>query len=224
MSQALSIFPHRVPIIGPRKAWAKGGGFPDIFLPKLLIPFMPFGGQCDPLVETVFPDSDVSDQDFASTPLWQKLDNNSDSDTITYAGNFLEPLGQAECSSTTDNVGFEVGLVNPSRAPASSRCQGMRWRFRFRKVDAGGPPSAGTIDLNDLRLKEGGTTRDVYDYGVVGTSYVTHTVTLTDGEVDSIVDHSDLRLSLDSDTCAADEITGGPLLEVAWCELEYYAK
>lgn len=186
----------------------------------MTIPIIVGGYDCFPIDEFIRPNADVYDQDYGPDPHWAELDDNSDGDTI--ATPLPEQFSIADCGSGVTTVRFIVAMTSPTRQPGRSDCQGLRYRFRFRKLDY---ISGGIVDVNDLRIREGTTVRvGPFDHGVLTTSYVTLTRTLSDSDYDSIIDHGDLQMFMDCDLCTDDGFNGGPGVEVAWCEMEYFSK
>lgn len=219
--------PNRIPLIIKPRKWALPDGFPHIWIKKL-IPLMPFPSGCEAIDETIRPDSDVDVADYETDPTpsqskWSNLDNNSESDRVTFNGSFRGQFGLAQCSSFTTNIRLILGMANPSVTPGGFDCQGMRYRWRFKKDDG---VSSGTIDVNDLRVRQGTTTKvGPFDHGTLGTSYTTLTRTLDQSDFESITDFNDLQLYMDVDACS-----DAPLdfilvsIMAAWCEIEFFTK
>lgn len=177
----------------------------------MTVPITWNGPQCESIAETVRPDSDVDTSNWFSTPLWQKLDDNSDADSV-FSSTF-----PTTCPTRT-NYDFEVGLANPSGTPGAGSCQGMRVRVRIRRGEDFGP---GQCDFA-MRLLQG-TRHIATNVHTPGTTFTTYTTTLSISQVDSITNHNDLRIEIQAIGC---ENSGGNGVfgECAWVELEYYAR
>ena len=223
------VIPNRIPLIIKPKRWTLPDGFPGIWIQKL-IPLMPFPSSCASIDETLVPSSDVGPGDYAPDPAGGALAthlalNGNDIDTVIFASFLAGFAAQNECTATTSVASFEVHFGNPSGVPGPSDCQGLRWIVRQRKLDSGGTWFPGKVDVSQVQLRETTTQRDSFDFGVLGTSYVTTTRTLTDGEYDNIGNHDNMRLRYNTvDTCADTAFDGGPTLQIAWAKLEYFTK
>jgi len=162
------------------------------------------------LTEFIRPSSDVETSSWTTTPLWSKLDDNSDAD-------FVRSTDSAAVCSSTDTYNFEVALADPTGPPSGRLFQGMRFRYRVRKVQT----DTGTVSVT-VRLKELTTTRVTSSVGSIGTSWTTYTKTLTASEIETIGNHNDLRMQVEVVVCNDldfNTIRG----ECAWLEVEYYA-
>lgn len=218
-------YPNRLPLSVEkikRNVASFVGGFPTIFIPQFTIPMLIGQGICASINETLFPiNPDIATGDYLPVPHWPELDDNSDADTIIAGGGGFNVM--SECGSGVDTFRFIVTIKPPTGTVGPSECQGMRYRFRFRKVVTG--DASGIVDVNDLRVREGSTTRvGPFDHGVLTTSYETLTRTVSDADFDSITDFSVLQLFMDADLCADAFLDGGPEVEVAWCEIELFSK
>ena len=196
-----------------------------------MIPLTPYTVTCSPIDETLVPSSDQDTGDYVPDPsgggLFTHLAlNSNDNDTVIFAPLILAGFPQQnQCSSTTSVGNFEIRFGNPSGVPALSNCQGLRWIIRQRKLASGGTWFPGIIDVSNVQLRETTTQRDSFDFGELGTSYITTTHTLTDAEYDNIGNHDNMRLRYNTvTTCADVALDGGPTLQIAWVKLEYFTK
>lgn len=218
-------YPNRLPLSVEkikRNVASFVGGFPTIFIPQFTIPMLIGQGVCASINETLFPiNPDVSATDYQPTPHWPELDDNSDADTIIAGGGGSAVM--SECGSGVDTFIFTVSIKAPTGSVGPFECQGMRYRFRFRKVETGN--ETGIVDVNDLRVRQGSTTKvGPFDHGTLTTSYETLTRTVNESDFNSISDFSVLQLRMSADLCADAFLDGGPQVEVAWCEIELYSK
>ena len=120
------------------------------------------------------PDSDVTLGDWAPTPLWSRLDEETPDDGATSINS-----ANAGISGTTTG---EVGLSNIADPLTSS---GHIMRVRHRETLAGGT-------LNFVELRQG-TTLIATLTPSTGSAWHTDTFTLSAAEADAITDYDDLR-------------------------------
>lgn len=173
------------------------------------------GGGTPAINEFIRPDGDIETTNWSSTPLYAKLDDNSDSDyVISDASTQVWP--------SYDTYDFECSLENPSGTPATGGVQGIKMRARLGIDQANTPGLPGNADFT-FRLKQGSTViaSQTYSTGTLA-SPSTRTYTLNSTEVNSITDHDDLRFFV---TVNIGHASGSPDLEarVFWAEVEYYA-
>lgn len=178
------------------------------------------GGSTPAINEFIRPDGDIANGDigtpqWSSTPLYAKLDDNSDSDyVISNASTQVWP--------SYDRYHFECSLGDPSETPATGGVQGIKMRARLGIDQANNFGLPGNADFT-FRLKQGSTViaSQTYSTGTLA-SPSTRTYTLNSTEVNSITDHDDLRFFVTVDIGHA---SGSPDLEarVFWAEVEYYA-
>ena len=170
----------------------------------------------NPLAEYIRPDSDVETSNWFSTPLFEKIDNNSASDYI-----FSSNSTQVWPSYNTYD--FECGLSNPTKVPQVAKLQGMYLRVNLQLQERDSPGTPGNADFT-YRLKQGSTiiASNTFSTETLD-SASTRTYTLSEGEVDSITDHQDLRVFI---TVNIGHSSGNPNLQarVNWAEVEYYAR
>lgn len=174
-----------------------------------MIPILWSGNPCEAVTGTVRPSSDVNTTDWFSTPLWQKLDDNSDADSV-FSSDFT-----GSCPTRND-YDFECHIANISGTPGVGSCQGIRVRYRIRRSEDVG---SGQCDFT-VQLKQG-TTVKAQTVSTPGTTYTTYTLTLSIAQVDSITDHTDLRIRINASGCE-DAFENGVYAECAWMEIEYY--
>lgn len=137
------------------------------------------------------PTSDISTGSWATTPLWSKLDDNSDADYVT--------------SDVVVGDSFRVHLGNPDDPLVST---GHIIRARWRRA-------SGTTAGAKLRLYQGSTLIATLTNSSLGGSFATSSLTLTGAQADSITDYTDLRLDVEFYTG-----TGIASVDVAWVEME----
>lgn len=172
---------------------------------------------CAAIEETVRPAADVETTNWTQsvgTTLWQTLDDNSDGDFVS------SDESTTNCSIGWSEFDFEVGLGNPGGDVGDSACQGMRIRYRSRKVEAAG---SGTVEIQ-VELLEGATVRYSDSFSAKGTSFSTTTRTLSDAQVDSIGNHDNLSVRVTARICRASGGLDFVTADVSWVELEYFAK
>lgn len=137
------------------------------------------------------PDSDVTVGPFTPTPLWQQLDDNDNADTVSAA-------------SSTASQTFEVGTSNVTDPLAST---GHVLRASLKKVGS----NAQNVTVT---LVQGTTTVAAMQVNGVTTSFVTYSYSLTATEADSITDYTDLRIRVNKNAGAKNQLV------VGWVELE----
>lgn len=144
------------------------------------------------------PDSDVTTASWtdAGTPLWSKLDDNSDADLIRHVAG-----SNSTCEVTLSNV----------TDPASSA--GHVLRLRANK-DLGVSDNVAVT----ARLQQGGVTKATLGTGNLTDVFQTFTHALSAAEADSITDYADLTVELDQAWTA--DLGLDPKAQVAWLELE----
>lgn len=164
--------------------------------------------------EFIRPDSDVDTTNWSATPLWQKLDDNSDAD-------YIISDSSTQVWPSYDTYDFECGLANPSGTPGPGSVQGMRLRVRLG-IDQGTlPGTAGNADFT-YKLKQGAVDKasNTFSTSTLATPS-TRTYTLTEGEVNAISDHNDLRVFV---TVNIGHATANLEAQCFWAEVEYYAR
>ena len=179
----------------------------------------------DPLVETVVPSSDDVTGSWSSStanPIYQELGVQT---TAAYA-QVPTVSGTQTCPTTSDDV-LSVNMTDPSSTPAYGGVQGMRFRYQVRFQFTGLTPSTFSVAWQ-VDLKEGATTIASGTDGPFtnpasdGVWEAESTVTLTEGEVDSISDHSQLKMEVTATMC--DDGTDGVEANIAYTVLDYYAR
>lgn len=178
----------------------------------MTIPIIWSGIPCTPLGETIFPTSDQETSGWGSTPLWSKLDDNSDSDFVT------SNSSDTQCPSS-QSFDFTVNMDSPSGTPASTDCQELVARVRCRSVVNFG---SGQVDIR-FDVRQSGTLIAQQTFTDISTSFTTKSFTLTDAEFNNITNHSQLRAEVTATICVDDEFSELEC-DVAWIEFEYVAK
>lgn len=173
------------------------------------------GGGTPAINEFIRPDGDIETTKWSSTPLYAKLDDNSDSDyVISYASTQVWP--------SYDTYDFECSLGDPSGTPATGGVQGIKMRARLGIDQANTPGLPGNADFT-FRLKQGSTliASQTYSTSTLA-SPSTKAYTLNSTEVNAITNHNDLSFFVEVNIGHAN---GSPDLEarVFWVEVEYYA-
>jgi len=134
--------------------------------------------------QTVRPNSDITVGGYTPTPIWQNCDSTSDAEFITSP---LLTIPKACEMGLTTGDGAENG--DPG-IDAPTKSVDFQYRIRVSKDVAGG--QAVTCDME---LYEGATQRaSRTGLDADTTAWQTHTDTLSDAEIASIVDWSDLRI------------------------------
>ncbi|KKN06733.1 hypothetical protein LCGC14_1074170 [marine sediment metagenome] len=149
----------------------------------------------------VRPDGDQSTGNWTSTPLWQKIDEVTPSDT-----DFV----QSENDPSNDTM--EVTLENQTD-PASS--SGHIVRYRYQKGQSGGG-APGIIDIT-FSLYQGTTLIAETTHNGVATGFVAGSFTLSGAEADNITDYNDLRVRVLANKSSGTRTSWG---EVSWAEFE----
>ncbi len=149
----------------------------------------------------VRPDGDQSNGNWASAPLFEKIDEDPFNDT-----DFV----QSENDPANDI--FEVTLENQTD-PASS--SGHIVRYRYQKGQSGGG-QPGTINLI-IGLYQSTTLIASATHSNISTGFVPNSFTLTGGEADNITDYNDLRIRFDADKSAGARTSWA---EISWAEFE----
>ncbi len=149
----------------------------------------------------VRPDGDQTVNNWTSTPLFEKIDEVTPSDT-----DFV----QSENDPANDIM--EVTLENQTD-PASST--GHIVRYRYQKGQSGGG-APGTINLI-IGLYQGTTLIASTTHSNIATGFVAGSFTLTGGEADNITDYNDLRVRIDADKSAGARTSWA---EISWVEFE----
>jgi len=168
------------------------------------------GPQCAATTEDLYPSSDVNTSGWSSTPLWSKLDDQSDADFISSSS------VSTVCASTTTHD-FDVNFTNPSTTPGDSECQSMRVNIRLRKVQSNTGADCDVVVL----LKQSTTTKATGTFNNIGTSWTTKVLTLSAAELDSITDFNNLRVEVDATMCVALDFETVSC-DCAWIEIELY--
>ncbi len=191
----------------------------------MVTPFW-FWNFCAGIDETLVPSSQVSNAGawtFGGDPLptdtADATDNISDDNEGT-----ITPQPTDDCPSTTNMV-FIVHITNPTGVPGDSSCQGMRFHYRIA-ADADGNDGILCWALQ-CRLQQGTTTIDLEDQVKYDGDAIlaTFTKTLSDAEVDSITDHTDLRFRVRATVGLDTEFQKfGAVLICTGLELEYFKK
>ena len=149
----------------------------------------------------VRPDSDQSNNNWTSAPLWSKINTAIPDDT---------PFIQSENDPANDI--FEVTLENQTD-PAQSIGHIVRYRMQKGQTGGGQP---GTINAI-VGLYEATTLIASQTESAVATGFATFSFTLSAGEADSITDYDDLRVRVDADKSAGARTSW---LEVSGIEFE----
>ena len=139
------------------------------------------------------PVSDLDSGTFTPTPLWSRLDDNSDSDYV----------------STANAIDYDIVALNGMCDPQSSTNHVFRWRARSM---SGG----GAAEKSEVMLFESST--QIATSGAVNLArgtFTTYTYTLTAAEADSITNYADLRIRFKADTLGS-----GETMDLAWVEFE----
>ena len=140
------------------------------------------------------PDSDISTGSWSTTPLWSKLDDNSDVDFVQSPP---DPVG----------VTFEVSLTDVVD-PLMSTGHIIRARLQG--------DVSGTTANCDVNLYQGATL--IAGFSVVpATSFTTYSYTLSASEANSITDYTDLRIKV---TANDDGSLINDRMFCAWVEFE----
>jgi|DEB0MinimDraft_3_1074331.scaffolds.fasta_scaffold00854_6 hypothetical protein len=169
-----------------------------------------------PFVGYIRPDSDVQSSDWAPTPLWQEIDDNSD---LT----FVYSSSSTEVWPSYNTYDFECGLSSPTTYPDVGATQGMILRVRLSVDEGNLPGTLGGCDFT-YSLKQGTSTiaSNTYSASTLATP-VTSQYTLSASEVNSITNHNDLRVFV---TVNIGHASGDPDLQAQchWAEVQYYAR
>jgi hypothetical protein len=146
---------------------------------------------------------DASTGNWASTPLYEKIDetNASDSDTITSGQNPSSDSCEVTLSAVTD--------------PQSSSGHFVRYRYRQQESGGGTPANLQLF----VSLMEGAATRAswTHNMGNNDTSYHDAAQTLTAVQADSITNYGNLSLRFDATKTGGTKTNWG---EVSWAEFE----
>lgn len=122
-----------------------------------------------PAHQSLYPTSDIASTGWQTAPLWSKLNAE---DTVTFI-----------TSTSTDTA--EMALANPDSVGLGV----ISIQVTARKSDS----SSNTLVVT---LVEGTTIRASWIITLLGTTFTTYTLELTEPEVDSIVDWNNLRIRI----------------------------
>jgi len=148
------------------------------------------------------PDSDVSTGNWTTTPLNEKIDEETPSD-VDYI--------QSEDTPASDTC--EVGLSDVTD-PVASDNHHVRVRYQAPESGGGGPAS---IDFT-IKLMENGTERGSWlEQPNPPSTWLTVTKTLTTGEADAINNYANLRLRFIANQTGGARVSR---IEISWAELE----
>lgn len=164
--------------------------------------------------EVLKPDLDVSvsgweGDDDGTTDLHDYVNDDLDSSYVRRQTPSLQ-----ECSGGTDNFAVEFGIENPTEDPTNVDTVVVRVRARYALPFGGGGEATMRI-----RLRENTTTIATRSGISLTTSFVWYDDVLSDSEIDSVGDWTNLRILADADVCVdsvGDEIN----FEVAEMELD----
>lgn len=171
------------------------------------------GPQCEPLVDTLWPDGTLQQGQWQTTPHneWDANDGNE---------NDL-PFPSVECPSFETFTEAIVSMDNPSDTPASSDCQRLRMRFeaRLTGIDAG----AGCGEMR-IRLYQGNTLIREGSWRTLATFAQTWTETLSTSQYDNITNHNDLRIRAEGRAGIGNEFQFDVTISCDYVQLEYDAQ
>lgn len=180
------------------------------------------------IAEYIRPNADVGTPDWneigPGTTNWEAIDDTTSDTDTSY---IYTPESLSTYPTLTTHVS-EIALSNPVGTPGTSgNVQGMRFRFDVKRVNSAG---AGYIDLT-VKLKDSATAEVIKTFSLsnseITTGWTTHTVVLSNAEVEAIDDalsHNDLTLEFTAHGAIYDEGSGTTELRVSWAELEYFSK